>query len=463
MKKALIISIILLLSSLFILIFILFIKDDVKCMLEGETTVNTEIFEEYKEKGVKLVNKGKEVPKKEYELTITGNVNTQTLGLYKIEYIVKYHNKTYKLKRIVSVVDSTPPVINTNIESVTKDYCTKKDIEELSVTAVDNYDGDITEHIERVDTDESIVLTVQDINGNVAKKEIPIKFTQKPQNKFILNGEATIYVPINAVFEDPQANLIDGCGEKLDVIITTTGTVNTKVLGEYNIKYSTSDMDTITRIVKVYDPSAPSNKTIYLTFDDGPGIYTKKILDALSKYNVKATFFVTNQFPSYAYLIKEEYSSGHSIGVHTYTHKYDIYRSLDNYIDDFNKMNEIVKIQTGNYSKIFRFPGGASNTISKSYKIGIVSEIAEYMTKNGYIYFDWNVDSTDAAGASVDAIIKRVTTDVSKCSKCVVLMHDINKNTSSAIETILKNLTEKGYSFQVLTSDSPKIQHRISN
>lgn len=79
---------------------------------------------------------------------------------------------------------------------------------------------------------------------------------------------------------------------------------------------------TIERTIKVYEKQSyttviPTGKVVYLTFDDGPCVYTKKLLDVLKKYNVKATFFVTNQMSKYNNYIKREFDEGHSIGVHT--------------------------------------------------------------------------------------------------------------------------------------------------
>ena len=95
------------------------------------------------------------------------------------------------------------------------------------------------------------------------------------------------------------------------------------------------------------DPIIPpivdaKGKTVYLTFDDGPSIYTKEILDTLDKYGVKATFFVVNGKQNH--LMKEIVNRGHQIGLHTYTHRYDIlYKSEQAYYDDLNKINEVVK------------------------------------------------------------------------------------------------------------------------
>ena len=54
-----------------------------------------------------------------------------------------------------------------------------------------------------------------------------------------------------------------------------------------------------------YDQTA--EKTVYLTFDDGPSYLTPQVLDILDSYGIKATFFVTAQNPDYFGLIKEAY------------------------------------------------------------------------------------------------------------------------------------------------------------
>ena len=203
-------------------------------------------------------------------------------------------------------------------------------------------------------------------------------------------------------------------------------------------------------------------KTIYLTFDDGPGGYTTSILNTLDKYNVKATFFVTNQFPGYSHLISEEHNRGHKIAVHTYTHSYGIvYQSVDSYIDDFNKMNEIIRERTGSYSNLFRFPGGSSNTVHCNYNKGVVGNIASEMTNRGYVYFDWNISSGDAAGYNSNRIYNAVVGGVEGCSSCVVLMHDIKKTTADALDPILATLTAKGYTFATLSESSPTAHHSI--
>ena len=200
-----------------------------------------------------------------------------------------------------------------------------------------------------------------------------------------------------------------------------------------------------------------------MTFDDGPGSYTEEILNILNKYNVKATFFVTNQFSKYQYLMKKEYETGHTVAVHTYSHNYKtIYSSLENYMNDFNNINQIIYEQTGSYSKIFRFPGGSSNTISRFNK-GIVTEIANKTKELGYYYFDWNVDSMDTSTTDPNKIFENVINGMTLNEYSVVLMHDIKKANIESVEKIVSYGLDNGYTFLPLEETSPTVHHSINN
>ena len=216
--------------------------------------------------------------------------------------------------------------------------------------------------------------------------------------------------------------------------------------------------------VILYDEVFPlDSKIIYLTFDDGPGMYTKRILDVLEEYNVKATFFVTNQFPKYEYLIKNEYEMGHVIGVHTYSHNYKkIYSSFENYIDDVNKMNEIIKKYSGNFSNIRRFPGGRSTTISRKYKRGIMTELTREVSNLGYTYFDWNVASGDVNGYGKNRIYKRIIKSLND-KPTIILMHDTKYNTLKVLPEIITYAKQNGYRFEVLSENSYNIHFKVRN
>lgn len=433
-------------------------------ILHGQKMINTRVLEEYVDSGFDVFHNNKLVNKDKYQTKIENNVNTSVLGKYHVSYDIKYHLRKFHLERIVNVIDDVKPVITTNIDTLERDYCTKKDKVKLNVSVIDNYDGDITSQIEKIEGEDAILLKVRDTSGNESEKIVTIKYAKKPNPVFKLNGNSTVYVTLGGKYTEKGAGYYDGCGKKIDEKITITGTVDTTKEGTYKIIYTLASGRQITRNVVVSKPSINSRgKVIYLTFDDGPGPYTKKILGILAKYNVKATFFVTNQFSGYVGLIKNEYQEGHSVAVHTYTHNYNIYKSVSAYVNDFNKMNDVILKYTGSKSKIFRFPGGSSNTVSRSYAKGVVKQIANQMTSSGYKYFDWDVTSGDASGANSTKIYNNVVNGVKSCSTCIVLMHDIKATTANALDNILKTLTERGYKFGKLTINSPTVHHKIAN
>lgn len=438
-------------------------------ILGGKKTEST-IYEEYNDRGIDLYHNGKLINKNDYTYEVNSNVNKDIIGKYTVTYDIKYHLRNIHVEREVIVLDNVEPVITADATKIERDYCTKKDKKTLKYSALDNYDGDVSEKVERVEVDGNMLLLATDNSGNTAKVSIPIDYGTKPSNYIKLNGGSTIYVRLNNTYKEQGANYYDGCGEKLDDPVQITGSVNTKKEGTYTLTYTVSDGTKTTRKVVVYKESQSvitgngNGKIIYLTFDDGPGRYTKQILNTLAKYNVKATFFVTNQFPSYISLIRDEYQAGHTVAVHTYSHNYSvIYKSVDAYVNDFNKMNNIIETYTGTKSRLFRFPGGSSNTVSRSYSKGVVTKIAQRMTSNGYTYFDWDVSSGDAEGASSSKIYSKVVSGASWCSKCVVLMHDIKSTTANALDNILKTLLSKGYRFGTLSSSSPTAHHKIAN
>lgn len=204
-------------------------------------------------------------------------------------------------------------------------------------------------------------------------------------------------------------------------------------------------------------------KTVYLTFDDGPGPYTEKLLSTLRKYGVKATFFVTNQMPKYRYLLPVIVNDGHSIGVHTLTHQWSIYSGRESYLRDFDAMHKIILDDTGVDTKIFRFPGGTNNTVSRSYSRGIMASTAKYMTESGYVYYDWNVDCGDTLGYSSSGIASSVINGIKNKNFSIVLMHDIKYNTVEAMPTIIEYCLSNGYDFAVIDESTPKIQFAAVN
>lgn len=205
-------------------------------------------------------------------------------------------------------------------------------------------------------------------------------------------------------------------------------------------------------------------KVAYLTFDDGPSENTIKILNILDKYNVKATFFVIYH-KGMEKQYKEIVNRGHTIALHSYTHNYKkIYSSEDAYFNDLKKIGNYIKSVTGVETKITRFPGGSSNTVSNKYHKGIMKNLKKDVVKQGYIYHDWNVDSGDARrnNVPVETLLENIKSTMGKQRQINILMHDTGKakqTTVEALPQIIEYVKSQGFDIQPITEDSTPIRH----
>lgn len=209
-----------------------------------------------------------------------------------------------------------------------------------------------------------------------------------------------------------------------------------------------------------------SNKVCYLTFDDGPTARTLEILKILKAYNVKATFFVINT-SNFNYL-KQIKAGGHAIGLHAYDHNYaKIYKSTTAYFNDLQAISDKVYKVTGERPNIMRFPGGSSNVISRNYCKGIMSLLSKEVTRRGFAYFDWNVDSDDAggSGSSYTRIVNNVLAGSNGKNSICVLMHDAAAKTATvqALPKIIEGLAARGFRFDVLTNNVTGFKHGVNN
>ena len=172
--------------------------------------------------------------------------------------------------------------------------------------------------------------------------------------------------------------------------------------GTYEVTYTTKDRSgnegTAVRQVTVKKDRDYDRKVVYLTFDDGPSAHTDKILEILNKYNARATFFVTGNNRKHNDVLKRIVDQGSVVALHTYTHNYaEVYASEEAYFKDLQKISDMVKEATGVESKLIRFPGGSSNTVSRQYCPGLMTKLTKAVQEKGYQYFDWNCDSRTPA------------------------------------------------------------------
>ena len=446
----------------------------VRFYMVGDEDMTIEYGTDFTDPGVYAVPIGRLLGEGEehLELTTYGSVDPHSLGSYTIRYRTQRLFTEYETERRVNVVDTTPPVIELkHLEGYEPTWLTG--YAEEGYTAWDEADGDLSGKVDREALADRVRYTVSDSSGNVTTVERVLpKLNYQPPTITLL-GDDPMTVEAALSFEDPGCTAQDVLGNDLTDYLEVDSGVVPWLAGDYEIRYTlTSDFgDSVSAVrrvtvVPVGLPEAvkPEGKVIYLTFDDGPGPYTAQLLDILKAYGVKATFFVTNQAPKYLDLIGRAYREGHSIGVHTSVHDYDlIYSSEEAYFKDFFDMEEIVFQQTGEHTRMFRFPGGSSNTVS-SFNPGIMSRLTRAMNDLGYQYFDWNVVSGDAGETNkTKKIVENIEEGCRENRISIILQHDIKDYSVAAVEDVIVWGLQNGYSFRALELDSPAMHHGVNN
>lgn len=531
-----------------------FNKYSIEFSVKNETTRYIEYGDTYDENMISAVYKGTILGEQGEELEILkeGEVDTKKLGKYTVKYIANYNDMEESITVNYIVIDSKKPVIDLVINEDT--YTSPKDkyVEE-GFSAIDNYDGDLTDKVIREEKDGIVFYTVSDSFGNTTTVERKIVYKDTVAPVITLNGEADLkistgeeyveagfvanddcegdisdkvvvsgevdtakngsyvityavkdsygnecvinrnvtvqditpptislkgdknqYIKIGSTYSDPGFSALDTVDGDMTDKVQVSGSVDTSKIGSYTINYKVTDSsgnsNSVSRQIYVFDKQAevntvnPGNKVVYLTFDDGPGPYTKRLLDILDKYNVKATFFVTGQKLGYKDMIGETYRRGHTIALHTYSHQYSIYRSEETYFADLKKIEDICVAQTGVKPNIVRFPGGTSNTISRNYCKKIMTTLSKSLGYRGYFYCDWNVSSGDAGGAkNKDEVANNVINGIKRNNVSIVLQHDIVSFSVDAVEKIIVWGLANGYTFLPMNESTPMYHHKPNN
>ncbi|MEU8265927.1 polysaccharide deacetylase family protein [Sphaerisporangium sp. NPDC049002] len=174
-------------------------------------------------------------------------------------------------------------------------------------------------------------------------------------------------------------------------------------------------------------------KCIALTFDDGPGPYTGKLLDLLREHRTKVTFFlVGRRVAKFRKTARRMAREGHEIGGHTYTHPHLTSLSDDEVRDEIVRTQDAIRRATGKEPDIMRPPFGDTDDRVRS----IAAEL-------GLSQIVWDGSSRDWELRDTAAITKKVL-GLAKRDR-VVLMHDIWPETVKAMPKILTTLEKRGY------------------
>lgn len=441
-------------------------------VMQGDREMVLRYGEPFEEPGVDAYFRGDYLFKSGRRLPVVteGSVSDDTIGSYEITYRAEYGFWESKLTRKVHILDRVKPRILLLGDPGSYVLPGEGYFEEGYI-AKDNYDGDLTDQVEVTKFHNKWVYSVTDSSGNRTEVTRELIYYDPVHPTITLLGDKEITLEAGTSFKDPGYTASDNLDGDLTDQVEVSGKVNFYQAGTYTLTYSVKDAfgneSTASRIIRITGTSqpeivTPTGKVIYLTFDDGPGPYTKDLLAVLKKYNVKATFFVIST--KYFDVVKDIVKDGHSIGIHCYTHDYNkVYASEDAYFKDLRKIQDKIEDYTGVRTTLVRFPGGSSNTASRFNK-GIMTRLTKALHDMGYQYYDWNVDSYDAGGAKdADSVFDLVTRGVQEQNVSIVLQHDIKKYSVDAVEDIIVWGLNHGYRFLPLDPTSPNAHHGVQN
>ena len=177
-----------------------------------------------------------------------------------------------------------------------------------------------------------------------------------------------------------------------------------------------------------------NDKSVYLTFDDGPipGV-TPWVLDLLDKYDIKATFFLVGdnvrKHPEEFKMIVER---GHRVGNHTFNHIRGFEYFSDNYLENTEKANELIK------SDLFRPPHGHMRWMQY------------FQLRSKYKIVMWDLVTRDYSkrlnGEDVFKVVKKYVRNGS-----IITFHDSlksEKNLKYALPRSIEWLLKEGYTFK---------------
>lgn len=177
-------------------------------------------------------------------------------------------------------------------------------------------------------------------------------------------------------------------------------------------------------------------KCVALTFDDGPGPKTGKLLDTLREGNAPSTFFVTGPNAKLRpEILARMVAEGHEIGNHTWNHRSLTSLSSAQIQREIDRTNAAIAKAVDQPATLMRPPYGAHNTIS------------DRLASTPVIL--WDVDTLDWKHRNTEKVVDAAISQTTPGS--IVLMHDIHSSTVAAVPRILSGLRAKGYTFVTVT------------
>ena len=175
-----------------------------------------------------------------------------------------------------------------------------------------------------------------------------------------------------------------------------------------------------------------SHPLVALTFDDGPGQYTARLLDILERYDARATFFMLGiQIEEYPDIPKRMVELGCELGSHTWNHKDLATLSADEVIAQFQDTDNLMLQVCGQTAKIARPPYGSWNE--------------DVVALAGKPFINWCVDSMDWSYKNAQMDYDSILNADGLGNGSIILMHDIYEPTVDCVEMLVPKLQEMGY------------------
>lgn len=188
-------------------------------------------------------------------------------------------------------------------------------------------------------------------------------------------------------------------------------------------------------------------RSVALTFDDGPSIYTPRILRILRRMHARATFFVVGRLAKVApSIVKRELAAGMEIGSHSYSHPYRpaFDRQPHAVIRREIAWTRGVLSRLGHSPTIFRPPGG-------SFSPYVIETAGSYDQR----LVLWSVDPTDwKTGTTAKQIVHRVLRAIKPGS--IVILHDGGGDRSATVKAlprIIRAIRERGLKLAPIDPD----------
>ncbi|MGM0865362.1 MAG: polysaccharide deacetylase family protein [Bacillota bacterium] len=190
-------------------------------------------------------------------------------------------------------------------------------------------------------------------------------------------------------------------------------------------------------------------KTVYITFDDGPNENTESILKVLNQYGAKASFFMLEpNMKKHSEAVRQMVEEGHSVGLHGVTHDVsEVYQSSESVVGEMLTAQSTLESITGIRSELIRVPYGSVPNMKPEYLKAVKRE--------GFRLWDWNVDSEDwkyHSGEYVQNVMDQLASYSYENQPKVILIHE-KPTTLAYLDSLLKKLTDQGYNMKTLTEE----------